>query len=232
MASTSEGQRLTPSTFIPIYSNPKDTYQKFVNAFQQKEGRLITKEKIMTLANKKWKEIKKNPEEVKSFIESAPKATGCTNKKYTQKSLQGFFSAGSAKTGNSSQEELVKPELNIQPASSQLKANVTPESNEVYLNRENFISGQEAKLCEEFLNEILGVDAKSVLKDDPLWKEIIFKQTILATAKAWNVFSLFHKNMTLIGRNQKHHPYKNLCKISMPKYQRLRNVLQKFQKYQ
>ena len=87
MASTSEGQRLTPSTFIPIYSNPKDTYQKFVNAFQQKEGRLITKEKIMTLANKKWKEIKKNPEEVKSFIESAPKATGCTNKKYTQKSL-------------------------------------------------------------------------------------------------------------------------------------------------
>ena len=188
MASTSEGQRLTPSTFIPIYSNPKDTYQKFVNAFQQKEGRLITKEKIMTLANKKWKEIKKNPEEVKSFIESAPKATGCTNKKYTQKSLQGFFSAGSAKTGNSSQEELVKPELNTQPASSQLKANVTPESNEVYLNRENFISGQEAKLCEEFLNEILGVDAKSVLKDDPLWKEIIFKQTILATAKAWNVF--------------------------------------------
>ena len=62
----------------------------------------------------------------------------------------------------------------------------TPDSNEVFLDRENFICGQENNICKEFLTFILEIYNDSILKDEQLFGEMIFRKTLSSAARAWN----------------------------------------------
>ena len=62
----------------------------------------------------------------------------------------------------------------------------TPDSNEVFLDRENCISEQEDNLGKEFLSFILEIDIDSILIDEQFFGEVIFRKTLLSDARALN----------------------------------------------
>ena len=76
-----------------------------------------------------------------------------------------------------------------------------PEALDVFKDRETFISDNEQQLCVNFLNSLLGENSLS--HDSQIWKEEVWKQTILSAAHAYNIIAPLLNQYEVCGQFKK-----------------------------
>ena len=176
------------SSDSPIYPNPRNLYQEFVNAYKRQNGAYHTNEKIKQNADRVWTEIKQNKDNVNKFIKSAPPVT---KSKYKQAALS--FLVRSVETTPLTQSSSISStsSLPCSPPSTSPTSSIgkQPNTNSVFLDRIEHKKNLNDSKIRKFLLDVLGEKLYGKVQNDAnLFDEEMHTSTLLSVADSWVVY--------------------------------------------
>lgn len=187
----------------PIYKLQLTTYQKFINAFQRKNGKGRSNDWIVRSGNELWETIKSNADELNEFIKSAPPEKEVVPKKQLtlfqsfHKNQDSIQEPG--KKDDTVTEDRVSSSKNDVLITSVLvnRQDILPDQADALLDRENYIE----KLENQKVNTLLRRLCPEILSTDVLGNNCFIDPFVQIADSLCNFIDLREKLKILQTRN-------------------------------